>query len=125
MDIEALLVPWLAATLNVRAVTELPADLADVLPVVRSLRIGGPDLDDYALLDLPTVTIDCYDAGWSAASTLAGRVHAAIRSTLPGTVHDGGVVTRTRTISGPSWRPYDDTNLRRFGATYQIIVHPS
>jgi hypothetical protein len=42
---------------------------------------------------------------------------------LPGQVVDGVTVSAVRTGAGPAWRPYDDTtNVRRFGATYQITT---
>lgn len=125
-DVEALLVPWLALTLGVRVVTELPADLGDVLPVVRVVRVGGGDDDDVPSLDHPTIAVDCYGADRAAALDLAAQVHTALRVTLPGTLlrTEAGTVavTKTQTISGPSWRPYDNTALRRFGATYRLIL---
>jgi hypothetical protein len=66
-DVERLLVTYLGAALGVRVVTDLPANLQQIL---------------------------------------------------------GGVtVSRVRTGEGPAWRPYDDTtNVRRFGATYEITT---
>lgn len=122
VDVEALLIPWLASTLTVRAVTDLPADLADVLPVVQVVRIGGPDDDNLSRYDMPTVDVDCYDADRAKASALAGRVHDALRITLPGLTVGAGTVTKVQTITGPSWRPYDDTLLRRIGASYRLYI---
>lgn len=122
VDVEALLIPWLASTLTVRAVTDLPANLADVLPVVQVTRIGGPDDDNLSRFDIPAVDIDCYDADRAKASALAGRVHDALRITLPGLTVGAGTVTKVQTITGPSWRPYDDTLLRRIGASYRLHI---
>jgi hypothetical protein len=123
-DIEAILVPWLSAAVGARAVTELPADLAAVAPVVRVLRIGGPADDNIPSFDQPTVSVDSYGSGRAAALALALAVENAIRVGLPNTRHVVGsvaaVVTKTQTVTGPSWRPYDDITLRRFGATYRL-----
>jgi hypothetical protein len=125
-DVEALLVPWLAAQVAARTVTELPADLDTIAPAVHVLRIGGPSDDDLPAFDMPTVSVDSYGIGRSAALTLAQAVDDAIRVVLPNTLHTLGglsaVVTKTQTITGPSWRPYDDITLRRFGATYRLHV---
>lgn len=123
-DVEAILVPWLAEAVSARAVTETPAELADVVPVVQIVRIGGPSDDDIPTFEMPTVSIDSYGAGRAAASQLAAAVDNAIRVALPNTLHTVGgastVVTKTQTITGPSWRPYDDITIRRFGATYRL-----
>lgn len=121
-DVEALLIPWLVSTLSVRALTDLPENLAGVLPVVQVTRIGGPADDSLPSFDFPNVDIDCFDVDREAASNLAGRVHTALRVTLPGLKLSGATITRVRTLTGPSWRPYDNTALRRFGATYQLHV---
>lgn len=126
-DVEALLIPWLASTLTVRAVTDLPADdppgsfLAG-LPYVQVTRIGGADDDNLSSFDAPTVDVDCYAADRESVSALAARVHDALRVTLPGLTLAGATVTKVQTITGPSWRPYDNTSLRRFGATYRIRI---
>jgi hypothetical protein len=125
-DVEALLVPWLSAAVAARAVTELPAALADLAPVVHVLRIGGGSDDALPAFEFPTVSVDCYAATRGAALALAVSVDTAIRVTLPNTVHAFGslstVVTKTQTVTGPSWRPYDDITVRRFGATYQLHI---
>lgn len=125
-DVESLLVPWLSTVLGVRVVTDTPANLALVLPVVAVLRVGGPADDNLPELDFPTVSIDCYQMDRLSSLTLAGQVHTAIRQTLVNTVHTVGsqsvVIVKTQTVTGPSWRPYDDTSLRRIGATYRIIL---
>lgn len=125
-DVEALLVPWLAAQVSARTVTELPADLDTIAPVVHVLRIGGPDDDNLPSFDMPTVSIDSYGVGRAAALELAQAVHDAVRVGLPNTSHTvtagTAVVTKTQTVTGPSWRPYDDITLRRFGATYRLHI---
>lgn len=121
IDVEAVLVTWLAGNLGVRCVTELPANLQDVLPVVRVVRVGGTDR--VPSLDRAVVDVDFYDADRPAAILLARRGHAALRFELPGSRVAGGVVSMVGTVSAPSWRPYDDTALRRFGGSYEITLH--
>lgn len=122
MDVEALLIGWLRSTLDVRALTDLPADLADTLPVVQVTRIGGPDDDNNPNFDAPTVAVDCYAADRAGAITLAAAVKAALRGSLPGQTIGTSTVTKVQTVTGPSWRPYDNTELRRFGATYALHI---
>jgi len=123
LSTEQLLVPWLRAFLNVRAVTELPANLATVTPIIDVARIGGGSDDNNPSFEFPTVSIDCYAANVTDTMALAMRVDRAIRVNLPGQpLANRAVVTRTDTISGPSFRPYDDLALRRFGATYRILI---
>ena len=125
-DVEAMLIPWFAAVLSVRAVTWLPADLASVLPIIQVARIGGGSDDNLPTFDFPTVSIDCFGADRAGGFALAASVDAAIRTTLPGTLHTvdavSAVVTKTQTVTGPSWRPYDDPSVRRFGATYRLLI---
>lgn len=120
--IEALLIPWLSSTLGVRTLTDLPADLQAVLPVVQVVRVGGPSNDDNPRFDMPTVSVDSYGADRDAATQLALDVDEALRVTLPGVTTGGATVSRVQTITGPSWRPYDDLLLRRMGASYRLYV---
>lgn len=120
-DVERLLVALLPGlTGGVRACTDLPADLLQVLPVVQVARIGGTDSS--VSLDVATVDVDSYAASRQAANELAGQVRHALLFALPGAAAAGGVVTRVQTLSAPAWRPYDNTTLRRVGASYQLTV---
>lgn len=126
IDIEAVLVPWLAGEVTARTFTEIPADLQEITPAVHILRIGGPSDDNIPAFDMPTVSIDSYGIGRAAANDLALAADNAIRVALPNTLHTVGaltaVVTKTQTITGPSWRPYDDVTVRRIGATYRLHI---
>lgn len=116
-DVERLLVGFLPGQLGgVRVLTELPANLADVLPVVSVLRLGGTDAS--VALDIAVIDVDVYAGSRGAASSLAEQVRRALRFALPRTAG----VRRVQTISAPAWRPYDNTALRRFGATYELTV---
>lgn len=116
-DVEALLVGWLAARFpTVRACTELPAALPpQTIQVVRFG--GGPGAIPF---DLAHVDIDCYAADRAGAHALAASVQAALMYALPGYSTNGSRVLSAECTSGPSWAPYDNTNVRRNTAAYQV-----
>jgi hypothetical protein len=121
-DVEQMLVAWLGLQFpGSRFVTEAPADSSFSAAVagglVRVQRVGGPRM--YAI-DRPTVVIDCFKPDRPAAKALALQVADALYLRLPGVPLPGGVVGHVAEISGPSWVPWDDTNVRRVVATYQI-----
>lgn len=121
--VERLLVDFLVTAVGVRVCTELPADLADVLPLIQVVRVGGPSLDDDPYVEAATVSVDCFDVTRADATDLAMQADLALRRLLPGARVLGASVGKVRTLTGPSWRPWDDTtNVRRFGATYQVWV---
>lgn len=118
-DVELALTTWVRDTCDTRAVTDLPADLADVLPVVQVVAVGGSG-DRFS--GRPRVDIDVYAATYEDARDLAAEVHDALvllRGTL-GTL----VVRDVRVDTLPSRRPYDNPALRHVGASYSISVRP-
>lgn len=121
-DLEAELNPWLEAQLSVPHLTDLPADLTDILPVNQVQRVGGDD--DSIRLDRALVDIDSYGVDRAAASLLARSTRTLLVATLRGTQTANAVFGRVSTISAPAWRPYENPNLRRMGATYEIYFHP-
>lgn len=122
VDVEAELVAWLTARLDERTLTDLPANLMDELPVVQIQRVGGND--DGIRLDRAFVDVDVYAASRQAASQLMSRTRSLLLTGLRGAVTDAAVFTSARTVSAPSWRPYENPGLRRFGATFEIFCHP-
>jgi hypothetical protein len=102
-------------------VTETPANLADVLPVIEVTRFGGSD--EVIVLDSANIDVDVYAATRDAARTLGEQVRTALRLHLPGYASAGAAVQSVTTISAPRWVPYDNTNLRRFNAAYRITIH--
>lgn len=120
-DVEKLLVAQLADHLSVRVVTDTPSNLALILPVVQVTRFGGSDVAPG--IDRPNVDIDVYAATRTLAKTLAEKVRYTLLYVLAGTSTGEATVSRVDTISGPSYRPYDNTALRRVGATYQLTLH--
>lgn len=119
-DVEALLIGWLSPALGVRCVTDLPANLQSVLPIIRVTRSGGGE--SLPTFEEPIVDVDCFATDRAGASLLARRAHDALTLRLPGFTAAGAVVCRVDTLTGPSWRPYDDSSLRRFGADYSLTV---
>jgi hypothetical protein len=121
-DIEAELITHLTAALDVRHLTDLPANLLDVLPINQVQRIGGED--DGIRLDRALVTVDSYAADRAGASLLARQTRQELVERLRGVQTTRAVFGRVATISAPAWRPYENPDLRRMGATYEIYFHP-
>lgn len=123
MAIEALLIPWLTSQVaGVRFLTETPADLQDVVPVVRVLRTGGAADPNAPRFDAPRLVFECYDKGYLAAATLADQVDHAILRVLPAQTLSGSVVTKVTQVSGPTHIPYPDTLLREFVTSHELHV---
>ncbi|MEV7013273.1 hypothetical protein [Streptosporangium sp. NPDC051022] len=124
IDVEALLTSWIEATVdNVHAMSETPNDLDDLLPAAKIRRIGGPY--DGFRLDRATVDVDVFDATRDGASAVALHIQWALHNLLARNKTGDAVVTRVETLTGPRPLPYDNSGLRRFGATYRITVHPA
>lgn len=123
-DVEQLLIGWVPTVIPCRAVTETPANLLDVLattPVVRITRNGGGTSDPG--FDAPLVEFDCFGLTRPTAKYFAYQLWSAVDLQLHGYTNPYGTVLAAQAISGPSWRPWVDTNLRRFGFTARLTVH--
>lgn len=121
-DVEVELIAWLDSQFTALFTAELPANLLEVLPVGQVQRVGGSD--DSFRLDRALVDVDVYAATRGGASLLARQARDALLMKLPGTKTSAAVFGRVSTVSAPSWRPYENTGLRRCGATYEIFFHP-
>lgn len=121
VDVERLLVQWLGSQLNCRVVTDLPANLEQQVPLLQIQRIGGADTRPG--LDFAGLDVDAFGPDRGSAVALAEKARHVLRFRLPGTQIDSAVFTRVDTTEAPSFRPYDNTALRRFGATYRLVVH--
>lgn len=116
-DVEALLVTYLASVPDVTGVAvDLPANVLTRLPFIQVNRVGGSD--DY-ITDSATVDIDVFHSTRGAASALARIVHATMMR-LRHTAVNGVLVDSVETVTGPQWIDYQDENLQRYVATYQI-----
>lgn len=101
---------------------ELDNNLLSELPTIQVQVFGGDD--DGIRLDRALVDIDVYHSTRAAAIELAAEVRAWVLGELRSSASDTAVIGRTATISRPSARPYENTALRRVGATYEIYCHP-
>lgn len=125
VDIEVLLIGWLQQQLGGGVVVrdELDNNLLNELPTVQVLDVPGGG-DDGIRLDRPVVDINAYAATRGEARALCQQVRALLLTELQGAMAGGAVIGRISTVSGPAVRPYENTNLRRCGATFQIHFHP-
>lgn len=123
-DIEDLLAAWLKTVLGYPNVThELPTNLTFVMPLVVVEGFGGTD--NVITLDRPNVDIDVLASSRDAAKAHALSIWTAMRTRLPGYVHDNTTVVQdVRTISRPSKAEFDSRNtVRRFTFAVQIHLH--
>ena len=125
VDVELLVIQWLQAQLGSGVIVrdELDNNLLDELPTVQIERIPAGD-DDGFRLDRALVDVDVYAATRGAAVAMAMQIRGLLLGSLPGSVTGGAVVGRVRTEAAPGARPYENTGLRRVGATYEIYSHP-
>jgi hypothetical protein len=125
VDVELLVIQWLQGHLGSGVVVrdELDNNLLSELPTVQVERIPAGD-DDGFRLDRAFVDIDVYAATRGAAIALSLQIRGLLLSQLPGSITGGAVVGRVATATAPGVRPYENTGLRRVGATYEIYSHP-
>lgn len=123
-DAESVLVAWGesdATFTGVRFCTELPATLPT--KTVRIVRVGGADDTGFAKYDEATVDFDCIATTRTAARDLAGQIREAALDLVGTKPTADAFVLRVRSVSGPSWTPFDNTNFRRFTYTASIRFH--
>jgi hypothetical protein len=102
---------------------ELDNRLLEELPTIQVQVVGGSD--DGIRLDRALVDIDVYHRTRGEAVALAAAVRGWVLRELRGSSTTTAVIGRTGTVSAPAIRPYENTALRRVGATYEIYVHPA
>lgn len=102
---------------------ELDNNLAAELPTIQITQIPGGD-DDGLLLGRMIVDIDVYAGTRTDAITLAHEVHDWLTRELRGSPSDTAVIGRADGLTLPAIRPYENSALRRAGATYVIFCHP-
>lgn len=113
----------IAATAAATIVTNLPAALQEVLPIIRVRRLGGTD-DRWT--DKPRVDVQVYSAvtpapgGRTAAVQLAATLQARLLSWPRTTPH--GVIDYASTEVGPQEIPYEDQDIRLITATYRLSL---
>lgn len=126
VDVELLVIQWLQGQLGSGVIVrdELDNNLLAELPTVQVERIPAGD-DDGFRLDRALVDVDVYAATRGSAIALAIQIRGLLLGLLPGSTTGGAVVGRVRTEAAPGVRPYENTGLRRVGATYEIHSHPA
>jgi hypothetical protein len=102
---------------------ELDNNLLNELPTIQIQQIPGGD-DDGLKLSRPLVDIDVYAATRADAIALAAAVHDWVTKELRGSTSATAVIGLTKGLTLPAPRPYENTALRRVGATYEIFCHP-
>lgn len=123
VDVGKLLVGYFTVhNAGMRHVTKLPANLADVLPLVRFQRVSGGDSADAPNLETVVVDTDLFDADEASAEASASSVHGLFRRSLPHTTINGQTVGRVECPAGFRWLPWDDTTIWRLSATYTLYI---
>ena len=106
-----------------RVVTELPADISGI-EVIRVTKISGTDEGQFSVFEDAVVDFECFATTRQLARTLAYDVRDYLRNTLPGqTIDAAAFIVAVRSVNGPVWLPYDNTNVRRFVYTAQVRIH--
>lgn len=126
VDVELLVIQWLQGQLGSGFVVrdELDNTLLNELPTVQVERLSAGG-DDGFRVDQALVDVNVYAATRGQAVDVAIQVRGLLLASLPGSTTGGAVVGRVGTISAPAARPYENTGLRRVGATYEIYSHPA
>ncbi|MFF7147459.1 hypothetical protein ACFZAO_05220 [Streptomyces griseoaurantiacus] len=102
---------------------ELDNRLLEELPTIQIQQVSAGSEDGLRLARM-LVDIDVYAATRADAIGLAGEVHAWVTRELRGSASATAVIGRTAALALPATRPYENTALRRVGATYEIYCHP-
>lgn len=102
---------------------ELDNNLLNELPTIQINQIPGGD-DDGIRLARMLIDINVYAATRADAIGLARDVHQWVTGELRGSSTDSLVIGGTGALTLPAVRPYENTALRRVGATYEIFCHP-
>lgn len=121
MNAEPVLLSWLTSTFpDVRAVTILPADLADEIPLVRVSTTSNPV--DRFRFETPSLDLDVYADTITGARDLAKRIGRAVLEQMPGaSVNDVSVLSTTVRDLGVT--PYDNTNVSRRTLVIGMRLH--
>jgi hypothetical protein len=108
VDVTGWMIASLDAALDSRVAAQTPVDLQSQVPLVRVVRIGGPD--DGVILDEPTFGFHCFASDQAGANALGYQVIRAVYD-MRGKPSTGAVMTAARKLSGPSWANVEDQNL--------------
>lgn len=117
-DVEGLAVAYLNAALDVRVTTDIPANLEQVLPIVRVIR--GPGGDD-GLTDAPLLDVECFAGNRSGLWDLTEQTRDALHA-LAGTAVNSRLVDTVTTASGPVRLDYGNPAVHRSVASYRLTL---
>ncbi|MFF0736908.1 hypothetical protein ACFYVK_35505 [Streptomyces chartreusis] len=124
VDIEGELIPRAQARWPDAVVRdELDNSLISELPTIQIEQVPGGDIAAGRLARM-LVDIDVYAADRASAVALAGEVLGWVELELRSSTTDTLVISKAGAITLPAPRPYENTGLRRVGATYEIFCHP-
>ncbi|MGW5519276.1 hypothetical protein [Nocardia africana] len=122
IDTEELVVAYLQPVNPGFVAVEMPAD--PPTPFILVTRVAG---GDDRITDRGMVQIECFHSSRDAANSLARQMHYSIQQwtakvgvTLPSTGR-AVYIDRIETVQGPHWEPYEDENLKRYLARYEVI----
>lgn len=124
VDVELELIGWTQSRVASGVVVrdELDNRLLEELPTVQIEVVGGDD--DGFRLDRALVDVNVYAATRAEAIALAAQLHGLYLTELRGSATETAVFGLVATVARPAVRPYENTGLRRVGATYAIHSHP-
>ncbi|MGW7597205.1 phage tail termination protein [Streptomyces antimycoticus] len=122
VDIELELIGWTQARVDAVVRDELDNNLLTELPTVQIEAVGGDD--DGFRLDRALVDVNVYAATRAEAIALAATVRGLYLTQLRGSTTANAAFGMVRALTRPAVRPYENTALRRVGATYEIYSHP-
>ncbi len=119
-DLELALAPALETATGHRAVTDLPDDLTDELPLYQVGKTNGLSLA--AGFDFAEVDIETYGGDRAEAVAAAEVARNYMAHQLVGALTSTMTVTRVRCSRTPTIVLYENPNLRRAVATYGLWI---
>lgn len=102
---------------------ELDNNLLNELPTIRFQQVPAGSDDGFRLARF-LVDMDVFGESRAAAISLGRSVHAWLTGELSGSFGETAVFGRVAALTLPGPRDYENTALRRVGATYEIFCHP-
>lgn len=117
IDEEAAVIDLLSDLVDGKIDTETPADLQSNLPFIRVVRLGGTD---DRTSDSGRIDVDCFAKLRTDTKTLAMAAQQLLISYPHVTA--AGVIDRVATDVAPNEVPWNNPAIRRFIASYNVIV---
>lgn len=114
-DLERALAEWAQALTGVQAGTVTPPTIP-AGGFIRVLDISGPDDD---ITTSPSFEISVFHSVRGTAWQISDTIRGAVK---PRTRVGAAIIDSVRTSASPRQVPWDNTNTKRFSATYMISV---